>query len=272
MPGTDGDPRGTTPHTAAPGASAHPFQRRRVSIFGLTVDALTMDETIDAVDALIAAGGVHQHVVVNVSKVVQAERDPSLRAIINSCDLVNADGQPIVWAARLLGERLPARVTGIDLMSRLFARAEEAGYSVYLLGARQHVVDRVVRRLRREHPRLVIAGSHDGYWTPAEEASVVAEIAASKPTILFLAIPSPAKERFLARWKGQVGAPFTMGVGGSFDVYSGLIRRAPMWLQRLGLEWLFRTAQEPRRMWRRYVRDGMRFIVILARTVRGRRA
>lgn len=245
--------------------------RRRITIFGLQIDALTMDETIAAVDGLIAAGGVHQHVVVNVAKVVQAERDPELKAIINSCDLVNADGQPIVWAARLLGKRLPQRVTGIDLMTRLFARAEGAGYSVYLLGARKQVVERVVRRLERQHPRLTIAGWRDGYWPPEDEEAVVDAIAVSHPTILFLAIPSPAKERFLARWKDRVGAAFTMGVGGSFDVYSGTVRRAPVWLQRAGLEWLFRTAQEPRRMLRRYVNDGFRFVVLLLRAVSGRR-
>jgi exopolysaccharide biosynthesis WecB/TagA/CpsF family protein len=244
---------------------------RRIRLFGLPVDALTMDETLDVVDELIADGSAHQHVAVNVSKVVQAERDPGIRAIVNACDLISADGQPIVWVSRLLRTPLPERVTGIDLMIRLFERAEQAGYSVYLLGARPHVVAAVVARLRREHPRLRVSGWRDGYWAPHEEEQVAEEIAAARPTILFLGIPSPAKERFLANWKGRMAVPFSMGVGGAFDVYGGFIRRAPAWMQQTSLEWLFRLAQEPGRMWRRYVHDGPLFLwLILRRMVRGR--
>jgi exopolysaccharide biosynthesis WecB/TagA/CpsF family protein len=249
-------PRATAPVSAAP---------RRIAVFGLTIDALTMDQTLEAVDRLIAEGGVHQHVVVNVAKVVQAERDPQFRAIVNACDLISADGQPIVWVSRLLGDSLPERVTGIDLMIRLFERAEQRGHSVYLLGARPPVVSAVVDRLRREHPDLRIAGSRDGYWTAGDEQAIVEEIAASRPTILFLGIPSPAKEQFVARWKQAIGAPFVMGVGGSFDVYGGFVRRAPRWMQRASLEWLFRVAQEPGRMWRRYVHDGPQFVWLFVR-------
>jgi N-acetylglucosaminyldiphosphoundecaprenol N-acetyl-beta-D-mannosaminyltransferase len=255
------------PRPAPPGPPAS----RQVELFGLRIDALTMAETLDAAEALIAAGGVHQHVVVNVAKVVAADRDPDLRAIINACDLVNADGQPIVWASRLLGRPLPERVAGIDLMLGLFARAAAAGHAVYLLGARPAIVAAAAERAVREHPGLQVAGARDGYWRAEEEADVAAAIAAARPAMLFLAIPSPAKERFLARWKDSIGAPFVMGVGGSFDVYAGLVRRAPRWLQRLGLEWLFRLAQEPRRMWRRYVTDAPRFAWLVAKALAARR-
>jgi exopolysaccharide biosynthesis WecB/TagA/CpsF family protein len=260
---------GSVPADTPPGSTVRP--RPRVTLFGLTIDPLTMDQTIAEIDRLIAAGGVHQHVVVNVAKVVQAERDPSFRDIVNACDLISADGQPIVWVSRLLGRPLPQRVTGIDLMVRLFRRAEEAGHSVYLLGATERAVKAVVERLEREHPRLRIAGWHDGYWSPESEESVVEAVAAAKPTIVFLAIPSPQKERFLARWKERLGAPFIMGVGGSFDVYAGLVRRAPKWMQGASLEWLFRLLQEPRRMSVRYLRDGWRFGWLLIRAPFGRK-
>ena len=224
-----------------------------------------MEETVRAVNALIAAGGVHQHVVVNVAKVVQAHRDVELRNILNSCDLVNADGQPIVWASRLLGRPLPERVAGIDLMIRLFAESERLGHSVYFLGARPEVVEAVVSRARRDHPAMPIAGLRDGYWALDEEADVAASIAAATPRILFVAMPSPRKEQFLARWKETIGAPFVMGVGGSFDVYAGLVPRAPIWMQRAGLEWLHRLRQEPRRMWRRYLGDLPKFVGLLVR-------
>ncbi len=255
---------------AAPGTVTRDAGRR-VTLFGLDIDALTMEETLDAIDAMIAEGGTHQHVVVNVAKVVQASEDPEFRAIVNSCDLVNADGQPIVWAARLLGRPLPERVTGVDLMIRLFERAEKAGYGVYLLGARKSVVSAVVERLAHDHPRLRIVGWREGYWTEEEEEAMVDAIAATRPTILLVGIPSPAKEHFLGRWKERIGASFVMGVGGSFDVYGGLVRRAPRWMQRAGLEWMFRMIQEPGRMWRRYTYDGTRFLWLVIRTVVRRR-
>jgi N-acetylglucosaminyldiphosphoundecaprenol N-acetyl-beta-D-mannosaminyltransferase len=245
-------------------------ERRTVSLFGLKIDQLTMDETVDRIDQLIASGGIHQHVAINVSKVVQAEHDPSLRAVIETCDVINADGQPIIWAARLLGVPLRERVTGIDLMTRLIERAAERGHRLYLLGARREVVEAVAERIEREHPTAVVAGWRDGYWQADEESSVVASIAEARPDILFVAISSPTKEQFLARWKATIGAPFVMGVGGSFDVYSGVISRAPNWMRRVGLEWLYRVYQEPRRMWRRYLGDAPQFAWLLLRARLGK--
>jgi N-acetylglucosaminyldiphosphoundecaprenol N-acetyl-beta-D-mannosaminyltransferase len=242
-----------------------------VTLFGLPVDDLTMDETLDRIDAYVASGGVHQHVVVNVSKIVQASRDPEIRAIVASCDLVNVDGQPVIWASRLVGRPLRARVTGVDLMHRLIQRASERGHRLYFLGARPEVVRTVVGRVEREHPGAVVAGWRDGYWSPAEEEAVVGSIAEARPDILFVALGSPAKERFLARWKSTIDAPFVMGVGGSFDVYAGITRRAPAWMQRVGMEWLFRVSQEPARLWRRYACDAVAFAWIVGREVVGAR-
>lgn len=260
MPNADG---------SAPAATHRPW--RRIPLLGVGVDDLTMAETLDAIDALIAGGGVHQHVVVNVAKIVAAARDRELRAIIDACAIINADGQPVVWASRFLGTPLRERVAGIDLMDRLIAAAGERGHRVYLLGARPEVVRAVAERIAREHPATVVAGYRDGYWRPDEEPDVAAAIAEARPDILFVAIGSPTKERFLARWKATLGTPFVMGVGGSFDVYAGRVRRAPHIVQRLGLEWLFRLVQEPRRMWRRYLGDAPRFAALVARAWWARR-
>lgn len=230
-----------------------------------------MDETLDRIDAYVASGGVHQHVVVNVSKIVQASRDPEIRAIVTSCDLVNVDGQPVIWASRLVGRPLRARVTGVDLMQRLIERASDQGHRLYFLGARPEVVRGVVERVGREHPGAVVAGWRDGYWSPGEEEGVARSIGEARPDILFVALGSPAKERFLARWKSTIDAPFVMGVGGSFDVYAGITRRAPAWMQRIGMEWLFRVSQEPARLWRRYAGDAVAFAWIVAREVVGGR-
>jgi N-acetylglucosaminyldiphosphoundecaprenol N-acetyl-beta-D-mannosaminyltransferase len=244
---------------------------RRIALLGVAADDLTMDETIDVVDRMIADGSVNQHVVINVSKVVQADRDPALGDLITSCDLISVDGQPILWAARFLGTPLRSRVAGVDLMERLIERAGERHYRLYLLGAREPVVRAVADRIARDHPGAQVVGWRDGYWSPPDEPDVVAAIVQADPDILFVAIGSPAKERFLARWKDDIGVPFVMGVGGSFDVYAGTIRRAPRWMQRVGLEWLFRVAQEPGRMWRRYAGDAPRFARIVLRARLSRR-
>lgn len=242
----------------------------RQHVLGCAVDNLSMAETLDRVGELIASGRPHQHVVINADKVVKAARDPELARIIERCDLVNADGMPVVWASRLLGQPLKERVTGVDLFFELLARAEQRGWRVYFLGAREAVVAEVVRRAQQRHPGLQVAGWRDGYWNAAGEGIVVDEIAATRADILFVAIPSPRKEEFLARHQARMRVPFAMGVGGTFDVAAGHVRRAPVWMQRSGLEWFYRFLQEPRRMFRRYFVDDIGFFWLLARALRER--
>lgn len=237
----------------------------RTRLLNLPLDPLTMEQTVSAVESLILAGGVHQHVVLNASKVVQAQTDDELRRAIESCDLVSADGMSVVWAGRILGIPVPERVAGIDLMERLLGRAAARGWPVYLLGARQSVVEQVARIEAARHPGLLIAGYRDGYWSAEQEDDVVAAVAATRPALLFVAMPSPRKEQFLARHRDVLEVPFVMGVGGSFDVVAGITSRAPEWMQRAGLEWLYRLKEEPRRMLRRYLLGNTRFIVLLAR-------
>jgi N-acetylglucosaminyldiphosphoundecaprenol N-acetyl-beta-D-mannosaminyltransferase len=232
---------------------------------GCAVDNLSMEETLRQVDAFIRSGKPHQHVVVNVDKIVKANRDPGLRQIINDCDLINADGMPVVWASRLLGRPLKERVTGIDLFEALMKRSAEKGWRVFLLGAREEVVGGVARIYPARYPGLTLAGYRNGYWKPEEEEGVVAAIAATRPDILFVAISSPRKEAFLARYQAAMRVPFAMGVGGTFDVAVGLVSRAPVWMQKAGLEWFYRFLQEPRRMFRRYFIDDMAFVALFAR-------
>ncbi len=232
---------------------------------GCKVDNLDMEETLGVVDGFIRSGRPHQHVVVNVDKIVKASRDPALREIINGCDLINADGMPVVWASRLLGKQLKARVTGVDLFEALMARAAQKGWRVFLLGAREEVVSGVARIYPARYPGLTLAGYRNGYWKPEEEARVVADIAVTRPDILFVAISSPKKEEFLARYQAAMQIPFAMGVGGTFDVAVGLVKRAPVWMQNAGMEWFYRFLQEPRRMFRRYFIDDMAFVALFAR-------
>jgi N-acetylglucosaminyldiphosphoundecaprenol N-acetyl-beta-D-mannosaminyltransferase len=244
---------------------------RKVSVLGCDIDALTLPETVAEIDRLISARRPVQHCVINAAKAVMLERDERLREIVSSCALVNADGQSVVWASRVLGRPLPERVAGIDLFMALLQLAEDRGYGVYFLGATEEVVLEVVERARREHPRLCISGWHDGYLQSGDSDVVVAHVSEHHPQILFVGMPSPQKEYWLAENLERLGVPFSMGVGGSFDVYAGRAKRAPAWMQRHGLEWLFRFVQEPTRMWRRYLVGNVAFLNLVRKYRRGER-
>jgi N-acetylglucosaminyldiphosphoundecaprenol N-acetyl-beta-D-mannosaminyltransferase len=237
-----------------------------ITMMGCRIDNLSMEETLGRIEEFIRSGKPHQHVVVNVDKLVKASRDEELRRIINACALVNVDGMPVVWASRLLGKPLKERVAGVDLFEALMRRSSERGWRVFLLGARREVVSQVADTYRRRYPDLVIAGWRDGYWQgEAQEAEVAEQVRASGADLLFVAMGSPKKEQFLGRWQDRMRIPFAMGVGGSFDVAIGLVKRAPRWMQRAGLEWFYRFLQEPRRMFRRYFIEDMAFLWLLVK-------
>lgn len=240
----------------------------RVEFMGCFIDNLSMEETLQRIESLIRSGRPHQHAVVNVDKVVKASRDPELRRIINECTLVNVDGMPLVWASRLLGKSLKERVTGVDLFQALVERAAEKGWRVFFLGAREEVVRAVKDLYAGKFPRLRLAGYRNGYWSPDQEAEVVRLIAESRPQLLFVAMSSPKKEEFLSRYQAAMKVPFAMGVGGSFDVVVGEVKRAPRWMQQCGLEWFYRFLQEPGRMFRRYFIDDLYFFWLLFKELR----
>lgn len=224
-----------------------------------------MTETVELVSEAVEERRPFVHASLNAAKVLAARRSPELRSALEHCSIVTADGQAVVWAARLLGLPVAERVTGIDLMEELLARAEACGWSVYVLGARSEVLDRALARLSAMFPRLRVAGFHHGYFSAAEEDEIVERIAAERPELLFVALETPAKELFLERHIERLGPVFAMGVGGAVDIYAGHKKRAPAWLQRFGLEWLFRFLQDPRRLAGRYVVGNARFIGLLAR-------
>lgn len=237
--------------------------KSRIEMMGCFIDNLSMAETLQKIDGFIQSGKPHQHVAVNVDKLVKANKDPSLRKIINDCALINVDGMPVVWASRLLGKPLKERVAGIDLYTALIQRASEKGWRVYLLGASEEVVRSVKDIHEKQSPGLQIAGYRNGYWQPEEEAAVVKSIADSRPDLLFVAISSPKKERFLGTYQAKMKIPFAMGVGGSFDVIAGKTKRAPLWMQQCGLEWFYRFLQEPAKMFKRYFVDDVMFFWLL---------
>ncbi len=219
-----------------------------------------MEETIHEVERIITDRKPTQHVVINASKVNLMNEDPKLRKIVNDCPLINADGSSILWAARKLSVPLRERVTGIDLFLNLVKLAAKKGYGIYLFGAKEEVVQKVKTVFLNQYPSLRIVGVRNGYFSESDEPEMVKEMSTSGADMMFVAFSSPMKEYWVNKYLQQLNIPFVMGVGGSFDVVAGVTNRAPKWMQKIGLEWLFRLIQEPRRMWKRYVVGNAQFI------------
>lgn len=251
---------GGTPVTAGNSRVAN----KRVEFMGAKIDALTMQETLDYVSEAIRNRQQVQHVVVNVAKLMTMRRDRKLREIVNNCDLINADGAGVVLGARMLGINIPERVAGIDLMNRLVEQANRYDYRIFFLGAEEGIVRDVLTHYRTLYPNLQICGYHNGYFRAEEEVTVAKKIRQAKPDILFVAMSSPKKEKFISQYKEQMNVPFVMGVGGSFDVVAGKVKRAPQWMQQYGMEWFYRLVQEPGRMWKRYLVTNLEFGFALA--------
>ncbi len=237
---------------------------KRITFLNSPMDVATMDETVHFIKDRIQANQFTQHVVVNVAKLVHMQKDAQLRESVEACDIINIDGMGVVLGARFLGHDVAERVAGVDLFHNLIAMSEQEALPVYLLGATEEVVSETARRLQAEHPKLKLAGYHHGYFWGDEEA-VVNKIKASGAKLLFVAITSPKKENFINNWQDRIGVSFVMGVGGTFDVVAGKVNRAPLWMQKYGLEWFYRIVQEPRRMWKRYLVTNSKFAWYLLR-------
>lgn len=233
----------------------------RFPILNTYVNALSMNETIQCVQQIIEEGRPTQHVVINASKVNLMESDSKLARIVNDCPLINADGASIVWAARQMNIPLKERVAGCDLFQELVKIASEKGYRIYLFGAKEEVVLEVKRRFENLYPSIQIVGCRNGYFTERDESQIVADMRASGADMMFVAFSSPKKEYWVHKYLNDIGIPFVMGVGGSFDIVAGETNRAPAWMQRMGMEWLYRFIQEPRRMWKRYIVGNAKFIL-----------
>ena len=186
--------------------------------------------------------------------------DKQLRRIVNLCPLINADGASVVWAAKKLGVPLKERVTGIDLFENLIKLANDKGYKIYLFGAKEEVVVKLKNMFEEQYPKLQIVGYRNGYFTEADEPEIVKDMAESGADMMFVAFSSPKKEYWVNKYLKQLNIPFVMGVGGSFDVMTGVTNRAPIWMQNHGLEWFYRFIQEPRRLWKRYIIGNWQFV------------
>jgi N-acetylglucosaminyldiphosphoundecaprenol N-acetyl-beta-D-mannosaminyltransferase len=237
---------------------------QKVNILNISIHNLNMLETLEKVTMAIDKNRQIHHVVVNAAKIVAMQKDPQLRKSVNESDLINADGQAVVWASKVLGKPLKERVSGIDLMVNLVQLAYQKNYRIFFFGAKEEVVKKVVDIYTHKYSPNIIAGYRNGYFKEEEEHSIAKQIAESGANILFVAISSPTKENFLYENKSLLQkVNFVMGVGGSFDVVVGKVKRAPLWMQKAGLEWFYRFAQEPKRMWKRYLIGNSKFLFLV---------
>ncbi len=247
--------------------ASKPNNPSRVVVLGCPVDNLTMDETVRLAVAAMRNGRPVRQVSLNVAKLVNMRSDPLLRSDVTTSDIINADGAGILLAGRITGSRLKERVAGIDLFQNLLKICAEQNFRPFFLGATPDVLREAVSNAVKRNPSLRLAGARDGYFTREQEPQLLTEINASGADCLFIGMPTPRKERWLAANKDSLKIPFAMGVGGSFDILAGRVQRAPRLFQERGLEWLYRVMQEPRRMWWRYTRTNFLFAGILCLAV-----
>jgi exopolysaccharide biosynthesis WecB/TagA/CpsF family protein len=236
----------------------------RVDVLGFEVERLGLDETAARLAVSVREGKQVHHVSLNASKLVESRRDAQLATVVRDADIVSADGQSIVWAARLLGDPVPERVAGVDLMFRLLDLAERERLGVFVLGAMPDVLNQAIQNLQTSYPELRIVGSRDGYFDDDESDQICDAINAADPAIVLIAMSSPRKEYWAHTHRRRLNAPLLIGVGGAIDIVAGVTSRAPRWMQRAGLEWAFRLLQEPRRLGRRYVVTNLRFMGLVS--------
>lgn len=223
-----------------------------VRILGSPVNSLTMEETVRVLGyAWVADGQRVSHVVTaNAEMLYQSSKDKELAEIIEAAEIVTADGAGVVLASRILGRPVPERVAGFDLMVECLKKASCTSVPVYFLGAESHILKKAIANARELFPGLNVVGSHHGYFRDGEDESILAEVYSLKPCLLLVAMGVPRQEKWIYRNRKKLPPCVVMGVGGSFDVLAGKARRAPLWMQRSGLEWLYRVLKEPYRLGR----------------------
>lgn len=222
----------------------------QIHLLGLNINPVRMPDALAQIDECVRNGRTAHIVTADASMVVLARQDPELREIVNSAELVTPDGSGILWASRLLGKPVSERVSGVDLVDQLcrLSSEPESLYRVYFLGAAPGVAEKAAEKLRARHPGAQIVGTRDGYFQASEEDSVAEQVRRAAPNIVLVAFGIPKQEKFIRRHKSAMGAGIYIGVGGSFDVYSGLVSRAPMWMQNAGLEWVYRLWKNPKKI------------------------
>ena len=219
----------------------------RLKILGVGIDRIDSAQALDRVGSFIEEGTPHQIVTANAEIIYQASQNEKMKQIINQAQMVTADGSGVVWASKELGKPLSQRVTGIDLVNSICKASAEKGWKLYILGSAPGVADTAAGNIRKAFPGCNIIGTHHGYFDAKEEEDILAELRELKPDVLFVALGAPKQEYWIAEHVPGLGIPVAMGIGGSMDVLSGNVKRAPKWMQKMSLEWLYRVIIQPTR-------------------------
>jgi N-acetylglucosaminyldiphosphoundecaprenol N-acetyl-beta-D-mannosaminyltransferase len=249
--------------------------RPRLNLGGVFVDQVDFDSAVARIERLVRSGGSHQIATVNLDFLSIARRMPEFMQTLNQADLAVPDGMPLVWLSRWTGTPLTERVAGVELFGACCEIAAQDGLGVFLLGAADGVAEQAGKRLQELYPGLRIVGTYapaHGPITPEEDEHIVEMVQAAKPDFLFVALGAPRQDLWIREHISCLQVPVSMGVGCVFDIYAGAVKRAPKWMQRLGLEWTFRLAQEPARLWRRYLVDDLPTFAAVMLETRGDKA
>lgn len=236
---------------------------KEIKIFNIKTHVLYKREFLDIIASNLKEGKQIVQNGVNAASIIGLKNNRELIQAYNNSDLINIDGMSMVWALRFLGYSVPERVACPDLANDVLKLAEKENYSIFLFGAKEANLSQSIKNLKNSFPKLNIAGHRNGYFQASEEPGIVEMINNSNPDILLLGMPSPQKEFFVEKYKDQLRVKYFFGVGGFFDILSGKIKRAPVWMQKSGLEWFYRFIQEPRRMWSRYIIGNIKFIILV---------
>jgi len=244
----------------------------RPELLGVSFDAVSLEAAVARCLAF-CRGPCSSHTIMtaNASHLCRARHDPELAKAARAAHLTLADGMSVVWALQAAGQPVPERVAGIDLMECLLKMAGVHRLRIFLLGAKQEVVAALAQQVLAQHPGIEIAGFHDGYFGSAEHDAIIEQVRASDAPLLFVGMPTPFKETWCERHRERLNVPVIVGVGGSFDVLAGYIRRAPLWMQAAGLEWSWRLWMEPRKLWKRYLTTNSLFVWLAGREIVARR-
>lgn len=219
----------------------------RIEILGVKVDAVTMAQAVERVASLIAAGKPSMVATANAEMLLRATHDDELKTILNAANLVVPDGAGTVWAARHLGKHMPERVAGFDLVQELMKLAPARSWKFFLFGSAPAIADKAKAKAESLYPGIKIVGTRNGYFTAADEPEIISQIKASRADVLLAALGVPKQEKWLAAHMNDLNVPVSIGVGGTFDVMAGVVKRAPLWMQKARLEWLFRAMLQPSR-------------------------
>lgn len=242
---------------------------RRVDVLGVHVNAIDMDAAVREISRWIDEGVRSYVCVTGVHGVMESQSDDRLRDIHNRSGLTTPDGMPMVWSARFAGAREASRVYGPDLMLALAEVASERGWRFFFYGGKEGVPERLAERLTRRYPGLRVDGWHSPPFrplTPEEDRAIIDRINALDPHVVWVGLSTPKQERWMSEHRDRLHAPALLGVGAAFDIHAGVLPQAPGWMQRAGLEWLYRLIREPRRLWRRYLRNNPRFVLRILRS------